>query len=224
MGLLATATRAGRRLPVRPLDRHSSLFAEIDRILREQIALGSRRPGRLYAAIAQRGIVEAVTSAVATPTSGFQDLVRIGRLDLAMEWVVLDPRWKFPAYVRATAHARLRQAAQQRPIPAAIGEAYACRVLRLTPAPKRFQRDYDATDAAGAKYQIKARTVTSLAECTSFDFKRPPSGFDHFVGVLVTPRGRRPRRVPRAARRGAASRPRHRQMLVLPLYRRAPRR
>jgi hypothetical protein len=161
MGLLATATRAGRRLPVRPLDRHSSLFAEIDRILREQIALGSRRPGRLYAAIAQRGIVEAVTSAVAKPTSGFQDLVRIGRLDLAMEWVVLDPRWKFPAYVRA-AHARLRQAAQQRPIPAAIGEAYACRVLRLTPAPKRFQRDYDATDAAGAKYQMAASPVTLL--------------------------------------------------------------
>jgi hypothetical protein len=161
----------------------------VDRILREQIALGSRRPGRLYSAIARRGIVEAVTSAVAKPTSGFQDLVRIGRLDLAMEWVVLDPRWKFPAYVRATAHARLRQAAQQRPIPAAIGEAYACRVLRLTPAPKRFQRDYDATDADGAKYQIKARTVTSLAEHTSFDFKRRPSGFDHFVGVLVTPVG-----------------------------------
>ena len=74
-----------------------------------------------------------------------------------------------------------------RSIPGDVAERVVCRALDLTPADSTVQARYDARDAAGATYQIKARTVASLQESTSFDFKAAPAGFDYLVGVLLTP-------------------------------------
>ena len=51
-----------------------------------------------------------------------------------------------------------------------VAERIACRALTLTRADSRVQAGYDARDAQGATYQIKARLVASLTDSTSFDF------------------------------------------------------
>jgi hypothetical protein len=87
---------------------------EVKRVLREQYhALGRNMAGYLHKAIAERGVVTALTNVVLVPTAGFQTLRDARRLDLVMEWLVIDPRWEalFSSEIRQVAHDRLRGAA-----------------------------------------------------------------------------------------------------------------
>jgi hypothetical protein len=61
------------------------------------------------------------------------------------------------------------------------------RMFQLKLAPSPIQEGYDALDAAGLKYQVKARLVPSLSASTSFDFSSTPHAFDFFLAVLLTP-------------------------------------
>ena len=82
-----------RREDLMDQDLHKELFKVVKQKLREQRMLGSLKTGRLHQGITMRGLVESVGSAVADTSSGFLELVKLNRLDLAMETVVLDPQW-----------------------------------------------------------------------------------------------------------------------------------
>jgi hypothetical protein len=50
--------------------------------------------------------------------------------------------------------------------------------------PNTVEKHFDAADAAGRKYQIKSRIVTSMSQSTSFDFRNGELGFDFLVTVF----------------------------------------
>ena len=66
-------------------------------------------------------------------------------------------------------------------------EWIASRILGLTLASSGVQKGYDATDAAGRKYQVKSRIVSSVDQRTSFDIADISAPFDYLIGVLFTP-------------------------------------
>jgi hypothetical protein len=60
------------------------------------------------------------------------------------------------------------------------------KMFKLRLSPTSIQAGFDAVDAAGLKFQVKARLVASLSSSTSFDFAASPHPFDFLLGVLLT--------------------------------------
>jgi hypothetical protein len=57
-------------------------------------------------------------------------------------------------------------------------------LLNVQLNPNTVEKDFDAVDTAGRKYQIKSRIVVSLSQSTSFDFRSDELGFDFLVPVF----------------------------------------
>lgn len=60
-------------------------------------------------------------------------------------------------------------------------------LLGLRLATSGVQKDYDATDSLGARYQIKSRLCHPVRGSTSFDFKRHGHYFDYLMCVFFSP-------------------------------------
>ena len=71
------------------------------------------------------------------------------------------------------------------PLAGLVAEQRTCALLGLAPAANAIQAGWDATDAEGRTYQIKARAFTGRRG-TSFDF-RSEHGFDEALLVLYDP-------------------------------------
>ncbi len=63
-------------------------------------------------------------------------------------------------------------------------EWYASKVFKLKLVKSGVNKTFDATDAHGRTYQIKARRVTSLGQNTSFDFHNYEK-FDFLIVVFI---------------------------------------
>ena len=62
------------------------------------------------------------------------------------------------------------------------------RLLNLTLSKSGVEKDVDAVDENGKKYQIKGRIVRSISATTSFDFRRRETdAFDYLVAVFFKP-------------------------------------
>jgi hypothetical protein len=90
-------------------------------------------------------------------------------------------------YRRARAELRtLGVLRSERNIPGEFGEWLVARELGLTLSTSSVQAGYDAVDATGHKYQIKARCVPNAQSPTSFDVRDPEHDFDELIGVLLS--------------------------------------
>lgn len=72
-----------------------------------------------------------------------------------------------------------------RTIQSDYAEWLVARRLHLRLMQSSVQAGYDAVDARGRTYQVKARVVRSLAATTSFDFRSFEHSFDFLVGVFL---------------------------------------
>lgn len=68
-----------------------------------------------------------------------------------------------------------------------FAEWLVCQMFGFQIAGSGVQKGFDATDAAGNTYQVKARIVERLEQATSFDMKDPGHPFDYLLGVFLTP-------------------------------------
>ena len=65
-------------------------------------------------------------------------------------------------------------------------EWLAAEILGLKLCENTVERDYDAQDARGRRYQVKARIVGGLEDVTSFDFRTREAKFDFLIAVFFS--------------------------------------
>ncbi len=75
----------------------------------------------------------------------------------------------------------------ERSVPGDFAEWLVCQMFGFQIAGSGVQKGFDASDAAGKTYQVKARIVKRLEQATSFDMKEPGHRFDYLLGVFLTP-------------------------------------
>ncbi len=68
-----------------------------------------------------------------------------------------------------------------------FAEWLVCQMFGFQIASSGVQKGFDATDAEGNTYQVKARIVQRLEQATSFDMKDPGHPFDYLLGIFLTP-------------------------------------